>query len=142
MFISVVANIAPADVAEMCNAFHAGNLELARKLHYKALPLAVDLFIETKSHSCEDCAPTDGQTQWEIAVAARTDGPCESRILAQYVGGNGIDLTRYFTKKNYPLPIMCLARSGVGFSWDWCALNFRRSVKGSHCETGDKRLLQ
>ena len=45
--ISVVANIAPADVAEMCNAFHAGNLELARKLHYKSLPLAVDLFIET-----------------------------------------------------------------------------------------------
>lgn len=45
--ISVVANIAPSDVADMCNAFHAGNLELARKLHYKTLPLAVNLFIET-----------------------------------------------------------------------------------------------
>ena len=45
--ISVVANIAPSDVAEMCKAFHAGNLELARKLHYKTLPLAVNLFIET-----------------------------------------------------------------------------------------------
>ena len=45
--ISVVANVAPADVAEMCNAFKAGNIELARKLHYKTLPLAVDLFIET-----------------------------------------------------------------------------------------------
>ena len=45
--ISVVANIDPADVAEMCNAFLAGNLELARKLHYKTLPLAVNLFIET-----------------------------------------------------------------------------------------------
>ena len=45
--ISVVANIAPTDVSEMCNAFHSGDLELARKLHYKTLPLAVNLFIET-----------------------------------------------------------------------------------------------
>ncbi len=45
--ISVAANIAPSDIAEMCNAFHAGNLELARKLHYKTYPLAVNLFIET-----------------------------------------------------------------------------------------------
>ena len=45
--ISVVANIDPADVADMCNAFNTGNLELAQKLHYKTLPLAVDLFIET-----------------------------------------------------------------------------------------------
>ena len=45
--ISVVANINPSDIADMCNAFHVGNLELARKLHYKTLPLAVDLFIET-----------------------------------------------------------------------------------------------
>ena len=45
--ISVVANVAPTDIAEMCNAFKAGNIELARKLHYKALPLSIDLFIET-----------------------------------------------------------------------------------------------
>ena len=45
--ISVVANVDPADIAETCNAFKAGNIELARKLHYKTMPLAVDLFIET-----------------------------------------------------------------------------------------------
>ena len=45
--ISVVANVTPADIAEMCNAFKVGNIELARKLHYKALPLSIDLFIET-----------------------------------------------------------------------------------------------
>ncbi|MCZ6681103.1 MAG: 4-hydroxy-tetrahydrodipicolinate synthase [Candidatus Poribacteria bacterium] len=45
--ISVVANVAPADIAATCNAFKAGNIELARKLHYKTLSLAVDLFIET-----------------------------------------------------------------------------------------------
>ncbi len=45
--ISVAANVVPSDVAEMCNAFHSGNLDLARKLHYKTLPLSVNLFIET-----------------------------------------------------------------------------------------------
>ena len=45
--ISVVANVAPADIAATCNAFKAGDIEVARKLHYKTMPLAVDLFIET-----------------------------------------------------------------------------------------------
>ena len=45
--ISVAANIVPSDIAEMCNAFNTGNLELARKLHYKTYPLADNLFIET-----------------------------------------------------------------------------------------------
>ena len=76
--ISVVANVAPADVAEMCNAFHAGNLDLARKLHYKTLSLAVDLFIETNPHSRKNRPPTDGQTQRETTVTTRTDDSCES----------------------------------------------------------------
>ena len=45
--ISVVANVAPAGVAGMCNAFKAGDIDLARKLHYRTLPLAINLFIET-----------------------------------------------------------------------------------------------
>ncbi len=45
--ISVVANIAPADIAAMCNAAKSGNWDEARKLHYKTLPLSIDLFIET-----------------------------------------------------------------------------------------------
>ncbi len=45
--ISVVANIAPDSIAELCGAFKAGKIESARKLHYETMPLAVDLFIET-----------------------------------------------------------------------------------------------
>ena len=45
--ISVVANVAPTPIAEMCGAFKAGNVDVARKLHYETMPLAVDLFIET-----------------------------------------------------------------------------------------------
>jgi len=45
--ISVVANVAPADVADMCSVAKAGDFQKARKLHYKILPLSIDLFIET-----------------------------------------------------------------------------------------------
>ncbi|MBM3215507.1 4-hydroxy-tetrahydrodipicolinate synthase [Candidatus Poribacteria bacterium] len=45
--ITVVANIAPGQVAEMCDAFDAGDLARARQLHYDVMPLSIDLFIET-----------------------------------------------------------------------------------------------
>ncbi|GAB4387439.1 MAG: 4-hydroxy-tetrahydrodipicolinate synthase [Thermodesulfovibrionales bacterium] len=45
--ISVTANIAPKASAEMWNAWEAGDLEAARKLHYRLEPLHYSMFIET-----------------------------------------------------------------------------------------------
>lgn len=45
--ISVVANIIPKDVADMVSAFLKGDVEKARRLHYKMLPLVKAMFIET-----------------------------------------------------------------------------------------------
>ncbi len=45
--ISVTSNIAPAMVAEQCNAFFKGNLEEARRLHYALAPLDRAMFYET-----------------------------------------------------------------------------------------------
>jgi 4-hydroxy-tetrahydrodipicolinate synthase len=45
--ISVVSNVVPADMAGMCNAFFKGDLEGARKLHYKMWPLIEAMFYET-----------------------------------------------------------------------------------------------
>jgi len=45
--ISVVANIIPKDVANMCGAFDKGDLEKAKKLHYGMLELVKAMFIET-----------------------------------------------------------------------------------------------
>jgi len=45
--ISVVANIAPRDVANLVNEFQKGNIEQARELHYKLMPLVRAMFIET-----------------------------------------------------------------------------------------------
>jgi 4-hydroxy-tetrahydrodipicolinate synthase len=44
--ISVVSNVAPADMAAMWDAAAAGNWNKARGLHYKLFPLSEGLFIE------------------------------------------------------------------------------------------------
>ncbi len=45
--ISVVSNIVPRDVADMVSKFQNGDIEGARKIHYKLLPLVKAMFIET-----------------------------------------------------------------------------------------------
>ena len=45
--ISVISNVAPADMAAMVDAFAAGNLEQAKALHHKMAPLIDALFVET-----------------------------------------------------------------------------------------------
>lgn len=45
--ISVVANIVPGDVAGLVAEFEKGNIQKARELHYKLLPLIKAMFIET-----------------------------------------------------------------------------------------------
>lgn len=46
-FITVTANVAPADVAALYDTFAAGEFEKAKEMHYKLLPLNEALFIET-----------------------------------------------------------------------------------------------
>lgn len=45
--ISVAANIAPSEVAQMCTLALNGNYEEARKIHYQLMPLFKALFYET-----------------------------------------------------------------------------------------------
>jgi 4-hydroxy-tetrahydrodipicolinate synthase len=45
--ISVVANIIPRDVADMCTLFEKGDIGKARELHYKMLDLIKAMFVET-----------------------------------------------------------------------------------------------
>lgn len=45
--ISVVANIIPRDVADMCDVFLKGDVKKAQDLHYKMLSLVKAMFIET-----------------------------------------------------------------------------------------------
>ncbi|MFH1148294.1 MAG: 4-hydroxy-tetrahydrodipicolinate synthase [Pseudomonadota bacterium] len=45
--ISVASNVAPKDMADMYNAFDAGDLKKAQELHYKLFPLFQAMFFET-----------------------------------------------------------------------------------------------
>ena len=45
--ISVVSNVAPREMADLCNLFFEGKFEESRRLYYKLLPLLHGLFIET-----------------------------------------------------------------------------------------------
>lgn len=46
-FITVTANVAPRDVADLYNFYAAGDIDKARDLHYRLLPLNEALFLET-----------------------------------------------------------------------------------------------
>ncbi len=46
-FITVTANVAPRDVAELYNSYARGKFNQARELHYKLFPLNEALFLET-----------------------------------------------------------------------------------------------
>ena len=46
-FITVTANIVPKDVSELYNTFTNGDVEEAKRIHYKLLPLNEALFYET-----------------------------------------------------------------------------------------------
>jgi len=45
--ISVVSNVAPREMADLCNFFFEGKFQEAQRLYYKLLPLLHGLFIET-----------------------------------------------------------------------------------------------
>ena len=45
--ISVVTNVAPADMATLVDAFFDGNLEKAAEMHHRISPLAAAMFLET-----------------------------------------------------------------------------------------------
>jgi 4-hydroxy-tetrahydrodipicolinate synthase len=66
--ISVVSNVAPADMAALVDSFNAGNIKKARKLHYKMTPLVNALFIETNPAPVKAALALMGKIQYEIRM--------------------------------------------------------------------------
>lgn len=58
--ISVTANIIPKQMSDMYNAFFAGDLETAKKLHYSMLPVHRVMFIEGNPVSVKTAAKAMG----------------------------------------------------------------------------------
>lgn len=81
--ISVVANVDPADIAETCNAFKVGNIKLARKLHYKTMQLAVDLFIETNPIPAKTALMLMGKLNGKLRLPLAPLTPANQETLRQ-----------------------------------------------------------
>ena len=65
-FITVTANIAPRDVAELYNSFARGDVEEARRLHYRLLPLNSVLFVESNPIPVKAALALMGKIEPEI----------------------------------------------------------------------------
>ena len=88
--ISVVANVNPTDIAETCNAFKVGNIELARKLHYKTMPLAVDLFIETNPIPAKTALMLMGKLNGKLRLPLAPLTPANQETLRQTLKDAGL----------------------------------------------------
>jgi 4-hydroxy-tetrahydrodipicolinate synthase len=64
--ISVVSNVAPADMAGMCKAFFVGNLTEAQRLHYKMWPLMEAMFYETNPAPAKTALKLMGKITGEV----------------------------------------------------------------------------
>ena len=66
--ISVSANVAPADLSAMCKAANEGDVEEARRLHYKLEPLNKGMFIETNPISVKTALSLMGKIEEEMRL--------------------------------------------------------------------------
>jgi 4-hydroxy-tetrahydrodipicolinate synthase len=67
-FITVTANVAPKDVAELYNAYTRGEFNQARELHYKLLPLNEAMFIETNPIPVKEALSAMGKIKGEFRL--------------------------------------------------------------------------
>lgn len=66
--ISVSANVAPRDVSDMCRALLEGNIDEARRLHFKLEPLNKGMFIETNPIPVKTAVSLMGKIQEDMRL--------------------------------------------------------------------------
>lgn len=79
--ISVTANIVPHEVSEMCRLWEEGNIEEARRLHYKLEPLNQAMFIETNPIPVKTALSMMGKIKEEFRLPlCEMSGPNKERL--------------------------------------------------------------
>ncbi len=66
--ISVTANIVPGDMKGMIQAFRNGDMETARKLHYKMWPINEAMFMETNPLPVKAALALQGRIGWDVRL--------------------------------------------------------------------------
>jgi len=88
--ISVVSNVTPGDMAGMCNAFFAGDLAGARKLHYKMWPLMEAMFYETNPAPAKTALKLMGKITGEVRQPLWAMSPANEDKLRQVMQRYGL----------------------------------------------------
>jgi len=88
--ISVLANVAPREVADMCNAFKTGDLQTAQQIHHQTMQLALDLFIDTNPIPVKTALQMMGKLngRMRLPLAPMSDDTLE--VLRQTVNNMGL----------------------------------------------------
>ena len=88
--ISVLANVAPREVADMCNAFKTGDLQTAQQIHHQTMQLALDLFIDTNPIPVKTALQMMGKLngQMRLPLAPMSDDTLE--VLRQTMKNTGL----------------------------------------------------
>jgi len=88
--ITVTANVAPADMANMVNLALKGNYEEARTLHYKLTPLFSALFYETNPIPVKAALSKMGKLQNELRLPLTPISPQNQEKLFQVMKTCGL----------------------------------------------------
>jgi 4-hydroxy-tetrahydrodipicolinate synthase len=88
--ITVTANIAPADMSRMVDAYFAGQVEEARRLHYKLFPLFTALFYETNPIPVKEALRMMGKIDGELRLPLCGMAPDTKHKLAAVLKEAGL----------------------------------------------------
>lgn len=88
--ISVLANVVPAEVSELARAALGGNWELARKLHFRLLPLCRALFLESNPIPVKAALAMMGKIRNELRLPLCPASPEVEDQLRKELTGLGV----------------------------------------------------
>ncbi len=81
--VSVAANIVPKQISDMVKAFEAGDLEVAKKLHFKLLPIFRNVFIETNPIPAKTALHMMGEIKKEFRLPLCDLKPENEKVIRE-----------------------------------------------------------
>ncbi len=88
--ISVVSNVAPADMAGLYDAFASGDHVRARELHYRLYPLMKAMFLETNPGPAKTALAMMGKISGELRLPLAPMSEKNREALALVLAGYGL----------------------------------------------------
>jgi 4-hydroxy-tetrahydrodipicolinate synthase len=86
--ISVVANVAPRDMADLCDSYFAGDMSKANDLHYRLLPLNGAMFYETNPIPVKTALSLMGKItgEFRLPLCAMSEGNLDrlKKVMKEY----------------------------------------------------------